>query len=99
MKLFSWLSESGRHLHFLAGAVITAATFVLLGILTEVAQLPEDIEPLLYDMAPYMCVWTSLVAGFSVEVKDERWGGKLDLLDVLATMLPSLVYLVASWIF
>ena len=98
MKLFAWLFVSNRNLHLLAGAVITAATFVLLGILTEVAHLPEEIEPMMYDMAPYMCVWTSLVAGFSVEVKDERWGGKLDWLDVLATMLPSLIYLIISWI-
>lgn len=82
-KLFSWLLESNRLKHLAAGVIITASTSLL------TALLVCD----LYAIAA-MCLWTSIVAGVSVEVKDSRWGGQFDLLDILATILSALSFAV-----
>lgn len=82
-KIFSWLIESNRLKHLAAGAIITASTSLL------TALLVCD----LYAIAA-MCLWTSIVAGVSVEVKDARWGGQFDWLDIVATILPALSFAV-----
>lgn len=82
-KIFSWLIESNRLKHLAAGAIILATTFFLTAILGC------D-----YYVIAAMSLWTSIVAGVSVEVKDSRWGGQFDWLDILATILPALSFAV-----
>lgn len=83
MKLLNWLTESNRMLHMAAGFLIMVATVAYMALVTK--------DLLLIAVT---CYWTCTVAGVSVEVKDERWGGKYDWLDAFATVLPSLLFAV-----
>lgn len=79
-KLFHWLVESRRPLHVTAGTSIATLTLLLCA-LTNCSNTAIAANTL----------WTSLVASLSAEFKDYDHNDKFDWLDVLATMIPSII--------
>lgn len=79
-KLFTWIFESNRLKHLLVGLGLTIATIILCWMLCC------NIQTIIT-----MPVWVSLVAGISADFKDYQHGGLFDILDVLATTLPSII--------
>lgn len=82
-KLFSWLFESNRPMHMVAGLLVFLFTeFICLLLRTTVMKMA------------WLGVWAAFVAGFSAEVKDVQHKDKFDVLDILATMLFPILALV-----
>ena len=77
----NWLFNSNRYKHFAAGALIE---FMTVGLIASFVNSATAVI-----IIPF---WTTFVAALSVECKDKLWGGKFDWLDVLATILPSLIF-------
>lgn len=79
-KLFTWIFDSNRPKHMLVGLGLTITTIILCFLLS--CNLPTIC---------IMPIWVSLVAGISADFKDYQHGDLFDILDVLATILPSIV--------
>lgn len=75
-----WLKDSNRPKHLAAGLQVYVVTIVLIALLY------------VYDLrADVVGIYVSAVAGFVAEFKDRLHNTKFDPLDLLATVLPSLV--------
>ena len=88
LKLFTWILESNRPVHVAAGLIILAFC------LTVCMFLNIDLWK-----SAVIAVMGSLIGGVSADVKDLQHGGKFDCLDVLATILPSIIFLILVLIF
>lgn len=87
-KLYSWLLESNRLAHLAAGLLVIIYTMAFCIL----------IDTTLTQMA-WLTLWGSLIAGISAEVKDLQHKDKFDVLDILATILPSIIVLILVYIF
>ena len=86
-----WIRVSNRYKHLIYGGIVAILLYPI--ILLMVLNIQE--QNLLALLLSFM---TTGALGFGMEFKDRIWGGKFDLLDLLATVLIPLILIIIKLI-
>lgn len=83
-KVITWFKESNRYKHAIAGLGVFSLTVIFNSILC--------VETFANVSNALIVV---LIAMITAEYKDERWGGKFDLYDIIAGIVPvCIIYII-----